>query len=48
MGIIKLTGVGIMASKEVTETIAYLEGDCDRTPEYWRELDGEFFRNECV
>ncbi|MBC2183940.1 ASCH domain-containing protein [Listeria sp. FSL L7-0233] len=48
MGIIKLIGVMIMPFNEVPETFAYLEGEGDRTLEYWRQVHTSFFMNECV
>ncbi|MBC2192346.1 ASCH domain-containing protein [Listeria sp. FSL L7-0229] len=48
MGIIKLIGVTIMPFNEVPETFAYLEGEGDRTLEYWRQVHTSFFMNECV
>ncbi|MBC1806517.1 ASCH domain-containing protein [Listeria sp. FSL L7-0993] len=48
MGIIKLVGVTIMPFNEVPETFAYLEGEGDRTLDYWRKVHTSFFTNECV
>ncbi|HBM3613858.1 TPA: ASCH domain-containing protein [Listeria innocua] len=47
MGIIKLIGVKIMPFNEVPETFAYLEGEGDRSLEYWRKVHTSFFTNEC-
>lgn len=48
MGIIKLVGVTIMPFNEVPETFAYLEGEGDRTLDYWRKVHTSFFTNECM
>ncbi|EOW1565231.1 ASCH domain-containing protein [Listeria monocytogenes] len=48
IGIIKLINVTIMPFNEVPKTFAYLEGEGDRTLEYWREVHTSFFSNECV
>ncbi|EAE6208129.1 ASCH domain-containing protein [Listeria innocua] len=47
MGIIRLIGVKIMPFNEVPETFAYLEGEGDRSLEYWRKVHTSFFTNEC-
>lgn len=48
MGIIKLVDVTIMPFNEVSERFAYLEGEGDRTLEYWRKVHTDFFTNESV
>lgn len=41
--IIKTTKVTILPFREVTETMAWIEGEGDRSLRYWQEVHREFF-----
>ena len=43
VAIIEITSVEIIPFDEITEEHAFLEGDRDRTLEYWRKVNEEFF-----
>lgn len=44
--IIKTISVEVLPFNEVTEEFAYLEGEGDRSLEYWQEVHESFFRQE--
>lgn len=46
VAIAETTTVEIVSFDEVTEEHAYLEGEGDRTLEYWREVHEDFFKKE--
>lgn len=46
VAIVETTSVEVVPFDEVTEEHAYLEGEGDRTLEYWRNVHESFFKGE--
>lgn len=47
VAIIETTSVEVMPFKEVTAAHAFLEGEGDRSLNYWRNVHETFFKKEC-
>lgn len=46
VAILETTSVDVVPFDEVTEEHAYLEGEGDRTLQYWRDVHEDFFKRE--
>lgn len=46
VAILETTSVEVVPFNEVTEEQAYLEGEGDRTLQYWRDVHEDFFKRE--
>ncbi|GEN55617.1 RNA-binding protein [Halolactibacillus alkaliphilus] len=47
VAIIETTSVEVIPFKDVSATHAFLEGEGDRSLNYWREVHEAFFKKEC-